>query len=92
LTGGSPVQIIGGLDLHDDLAIDDHVHSLVGELLPPVRDTNADLTSYLMATVSELYLEREEMECVMHHDRAAQAEERNQFVAARSNSLQVNPP
>ena len=52
LSIGSFVQLICGLDLDDELAVDDHVHSLVRKLVALVHDTNADLSPYLMTTVS----------------------------------------
>jgi hypothetical protein len=54
LSIGSFVQLVCGLDLDDELAVDDHVHSLVRELVALVHDTNAHLSPYLMTTVREL--------------------------------------
>jgi hypothetical protein len=54
LSIGSLVQLVCGLDLDDELAVDDHVHSLVRKLVALVHDTNAYLSPYLMTTVREL--------------------------------------
>ena len=56
LSGGSTVQLIGGLDLNHELFVNDHVEALSNYLLTFVVDWNEHLSTDTMSARAQLPL------------------------------------
>ena len=58
LSGGSTVQLIGGLDLNHELFVNDHVEPLSNYLFTFVVDWNEHLSTYTTSARAQLSLQR----------------------------------
>ena len=58
------MELVCGLCLDDQIIVYDHVKPLKGQLFALVHDTNASLSTYLMAAASQFPLESHDIDAL----------------------------